>query len=62
MQIIFEEKDVWEVIDCLQDKLTTTAQTRKKEKNNIIASKIINQGVSADLYIYIIGEKNPQRF
>ena len=45
----------------MQAKPTTAVQTRKKEKENAIASKILKQGVSADLYINIIEEKNAQR-
>ena len=58
---MLEEKEVWDVVDGLQAKPSTAVQTRKKEKNNAIASKIIKQEVSADLYINIIREKNPQR-
>ena len=58
---MLEEKEVWNVVDGLRAKPTTVVQTRKKEKDNAIASKIIKQGVSADLYINIIGEKNFQR-
>lgn len=58
---MLEEKKVWDVIDGLWDEPTTTAQIRKKEKDNAITSKIIKQGVSADLYINIIWERNSQR-
>ena len=58
---MLKEKEVWDVVDGLRAEPTTAVQTRKKEKDNAIASKIIKQGVSADLYINIIGEKNPQR-
>ena len=33
----------------------------EKKKDNAIASKIIKQGVSSNLYIHIIREKNSQR-
>ena len=60
-QAMLEEKEVWDVVDGSQAEPTTAVQTKKKEKNNAIASKIIKQRVSADFYINIIGEKNPQR-
>lgn len=59
MQAMLEEKEVWDVIDGSLAELTTAAKTRKKEKGNTIASKIIKQRVSSDLYINIIREKNP---
>ena len=40
---------------------TNVAQTRKKDKDNAIASKIIKQGVNSDLYTNIIGERDPHR-
>lgn len=62
MQTMLEKKEVWNVVDGLQDKPTTTTQIKKKVKNNIIASKINKQEISIDLYINIIEEKNSQRF
>ena len=53
---MLEEKDVWDVVDGSRADLTTAAQTRKKEKDNTVTSKIIKQGVNSDLYINIIGE------
>ena len=58
---MLKEKEVWDVVDGSQAKSTTAIQTKKKGKDNTIASKIIKQGVSTDLYINIIREKNPQR-
>ena len=60
-QVMLEEKEVWDVINGLRTKPTTAPQIKKKDKNNVIATKIIKQGVSTDLYINIIGKKNPQR-
>lgn len=39
----------------------TAPQTKKKKKNNIIISKIINKRINGNLYINIIREKNLQR-
>lgn len=61
MQAILEEKEVWDVVDGSRVEPTTAPQIRKKDKDNAIATKIIKQGVSTDLYINIIGERNPQR-
>ena len=36
---------------------TIAVQTKKKEKNNAVTSKIIKQGVNSDFYINIIREK-----
>ena len=60
-QAILEEKKVWDVVDGSHADPTTAAQTRKKEKDNAVASKIIKQGVNSDLYINIIGERDPHR-
>ena len=38
---------------------TTAAQTRKEDKGNAVAMKIIKQGVSSNLYINTIGERGP---
>ena len=58
---MLEEKEVWDIIDRLRAKPTTAPQIRKKDKDNAITTKIIKQGVSMDLYINIIEERNPQR-
>ncbi len=60
-QAMLEEKEIWDVVDGTRAEPTTTAQIRKKEKDNAVASKIIKQGVSSDLCTNIIGERNPQR-
>ena len=60
-QAMLEEKEVWDVVDGCHADPTTAAQTRKKEKDNVIASKIIKQGVNSDLYINIIGERDQHR-
>lgn len=59
---MLEEKEVWDVVNGSWADLTITAQTKKKEKDNAVASKIIKKGVNGDLYINIIGEKNLQKF
>ena len=58
-QVILKEKEVWDVVDGLQADPITTAQTKKKEKDNAVVSKIIKQEVNIDLYISIIEERNP---
>lgn len=42
-QAMLEEKEVWDVVDGARAEPTTVAQTRKKEKDNAVASKIIKQ-------------------
>ena len=58
---MLEEKEVWDLVNRSQTDPITAAQTRRKEKNNAVASKIIKPEVNGDLYINIIGERNPQR-
>lgn len=55
---MLKEKEVWDMVDGSYMELTTAAQTRKKERNNTVAFKIIKQRVSGNLYINIIEEKN----
>lgn len=57
-QIILKKKEFWDVVDESCTDPTIAAQTKKKEKNNAITSKIIKQGVNSDLYINIIGEQD----
>ena len=38
---MLKEKEVWDVVDESRADPTTVAQTRKKEKNNAVACKII---------------------
>ena len=40
-QVMFKEKEIWDIIDrsCIDP--TTTIQIQKKDKNNAITSKII---------------------
>ena len=61
MQAMLEEKEFWDIVDGSHAKPTIAPQIWKKDKDNTIATKIIKQGVSTDLHINIIGEKNPQR-
>ena len=60
-QAMLEKKEMWDVIDGTRPELTTTSQTKKKDKDNIIASKIIKQGVNSDLYINVIAERDPHQ-
>lgn len=60
-QAMLEKKKVWDVVNKTKAKPTNVAQTKKKVKNNAIASKIIKQGVNSNFYINIIGERNPHR-
>ena len=55
---MLEEKEVWDIVNGSRADLTITAQTKKKEKDNAVASKIIKKGINGDLYINIIGERN----
>ena len=48
-QAMLEEKEVWDIVDETKSEPTNATQTRKKGKNNAIASKIIKQGVYSDL-------------
>lgn len=57
-QAMLKEKKVKDIVDGSRANPITAAQTRKKEKNNAIASKIIKQEVNFDLYINIIGERD----
>lgn len=50
-----------DVIDGSCAEPITTAQTRKKEKDNAVTSKIIKEGVNDNLYINIIKEKKPPK-
>lgn len=38
---MFEEKEVWDIVDGSQVNPIIASQTKKKEKDNIVASKII---------------------
>ena len=58
---MLEEKEVWDVVDNLRPEPTTAVQIRKKDKDNSIATKIIKQGVNSDLYINVIGKRDPHR-
>ena len=55
---MLEEEEMWDIINEIRPEPTTAPQTRKKNKNNAITSKIIKQGVNSDLYINIIRERN----
>lgn len=61
MQTIFEEKEIWNIVDNLKPKFTTARQIKKKDKNNVIAIKIIKQGVNSNLYINIIDKQDLYR-
>lgn len=41
MQTMLEQKKIWNVIDNLQAKSIIVTQTRKNEKDNVMAFKII---------------------
>ena len=49
------------LVDAIRPEPTTATQTRKKEKNNAITSKIVKQGVNLDLYTNIIGKRDIYR-
>ena len=61
IQAMLEENEVWNIVDGSRADPITAAQTRKKEKDNAVASKIIKQGVNSDLYINIIEARDPHR-
>ena len=46
---MLEENEVWDIIDGSQADLITAAQTRKKEKENVSAFKILKKGDNGDL-------------
>ena len=58
---MLDKKKVWDVVDKSRADPTTAAQTKKTEKDNAVASKIIKQGVNSKLYINIIGEQDSYR-
>lgn len=41
MQVILEEKEIWDIVDGSRVNPITAAQTKKKEKNNVVTSQII---------------------
>lgn len=55
---MLKEKEVWDVVNGTRLETTTAPKIRKKNKENAIASKIIKQGVSSDLYTNIIRVRN----
>ena len=60
-QAMLEEKEVWDIVNGSRADPTIGTQIKKKKKNNAVTSKIIKEEVIGDLYIKIIGERNPQR-
>lgn len=55
---MFEEINIWDIIDGTKIEPIIVAHIRKREKNNTMAFKIIKQGVSSKLHIIMIGERN----
>lgn len=55
-----KEKEVWDIVEGTRPEPTTIAQTKKKNKDNAIATKVIQQGVNSDLYLNIISRRVPQ--
>ena len=60
-QVMLKEKEVWDVVDETRPEPTTATQTKKKDKDNTIALKIIKQRVNSDLYINVIGKRDPHQ-
>ena len=60
-QAILEEEEVWDGVDRSRHKSTTATQTRIKNKDNVIYSKIIKQEVNSDLYTIILKECDPHQ-
>lgn len=58
---MLEEKKICDIIDITRLKPTTTAQTKRKEKDNTITSKIIKKKLNSNLYTNIIGEQDPNQ-
>ena len=56
---MLEKKEVWDIIDRSRPEPATATQTRKRDKDNAIFSKTIKQKINSDLYINIIGEREP---
>ena len=52
---MLERKEVWDVVDESRFDLIIAAHIKKRDKDNTISSKIIQQGVNSDLYTNIIG-------
>lgn len=52
------KKKCWDVIDRTRAVSIIIMQTKKREKDNTVASNIIKQGVNSNLYINIIREHN----
>lgn len=55
---MLEEKKIYNIVDAIRQESTIASQINKKEKNHIIASKIIKQKVNYDLYTNIIGDRD----
>ena len=58
---ILEENKVSNIVDGSWVDSIIIAETRKKEKDNAFASKIIKQKVNDNLYIIIIRKKDPHQ-
>lgn len=58
---MLEEKEFRDVVDRSRFESTIVAQTKKRDKDNAISSKIIKQGVNLDLYINVIREHIPHQ-
>lgn len=56
MQAIFEEKEVWYIVDNSKLELIIAGQIRRKNKDNAITTKIIKQKLNSDFYINIINK------
>lgn len=57
MQVMLKKKEIWDVFNSTKPKPITTAQIKKKEKDNAITSKIIKQEVNSNLYTNILRKR-----
>lgn len=63
-QAMLEEKEIWDIVDGTRPEPTTAVQTRKKDKDNTIASRIIKQKkkkISIGIIIYRNSERTDRQ-
>lgn len=55
---MLKKKEVCDVVNGTGPKFTNAIQIKKKNKDNVIALKIIQQNINSNLYTNVIGECN----
>lgn len=55
---MLKQKKIWDIVKGSKVEFITTAQNKKKDKDNAIASKIIKQRINSNFHINIIGQLN----